>query len=602
LGIGTKTVTIIIFLTVTILISSASPALAETFFPTHSWRLDKPPTFCIIQPSSEVAPKTTTEGYINRFYGAVSEWSQKLIAEDLENRNNWLMKSKTVSEVALLKDDQCDIAVRLQIQDLEAVGRYCPVFYSNNPSVDCNNPPKSGIPWIQMFTKSWGSFRTDEAFFSTAKHEVGHSFGLGHYYSDDDDINKKWVTTVPSPSIMITPGHSIPELRTITAIDVSKIRSLYGTLGFITFSPTPTPTPTPIPTPIPTPTPTPTPKPLPKSYILFDYIELSGKDQILRPTRSYETVMLKITGQISESQLVRGLNVYLLVISPSQTHTLKLTPTAKGYFETPFVIDKNSPFGEYRIQGIYQNKQQIEKDIVFKVLGNVPTTTARQELYGIGASKQTTSSAVSGIGEFDVSFSDDEYTFSGFLGGYNQYVRLVAENECPFKKQVHKQDYSLSSKINTEASFTFYQMSQGKPSQCTIYLTMSDFYGKVLDQTTVNYKIQTSKKSEITQNLETHPFAMAQKQEIIPSWIKEQGKWWTEGSISDNEFINAIQYMIKERIIVIPPVESGDTSGSPNDIPDWIKNTVNWWSLGEISDQELVGALQYLIRQGIIVV
>jgi len=60
--------------------------------------------------------------------------------------------------------------------------------------------------------------------------------------------------------------------------------------------------------------------------------------------------------------------------------------------------------------------------------------------------------------------------------------------------------------------------------------------------------------------------------------------------------------MIKEGIIVIPTVESEKTSGSPNDIPDWIKTTVNWWSLGEISDQEFVGALQYLIRQGIIVI
>jgi len=603
LGIGTKTVIIIIFLTVTILISSVSPALAETFFPTYGSRIDTPPTYCVIKPSTDIAPESTTKGYINRFFEAVSEWSQKLIAEDLDNRNSWVMKSKMVTQSTVKNDTDCDIPVRFEVESIDAVGRYCSEGSHLYSSSKCSNPPKENSPWIIMYVKSWDTYRTDESFFSTAKHEIGHSFGLGHFYSDDNELNKKWVTTVASPSIMITPGHTIPELRTITSLDVSKVRSIYGTLGFLLFSPTPTPTPipTPTPTPIPTPTPTPTPTPLTKSYILFDYIELSGKDQILRPTRSYETVMLKITGQISESVFVKGLNVYLLVISPSQTHTLKLTPTAKGYFETPFVIDKTSPFGEYRIQGIYLDKQQIEKDVVFQVLGNVPTTTAKQELYGIFPSKPTTvSPAISGIGEFDVSFSDDKYTFSGVLGGYNQYVRLVAENECPAKKEINKQDYLLSSKRNTEASFTFHQLSQGKPSQCTIYLTMSDFDGKVLDQTTVNYKIQTSKKTEITQKLETHPFAMTKKQEIVPSWIKEQGKWWADGLISDNEFINAIQYMIKEKIIVIPAVESGDTSDSPGDIPTWIKDTVNWWSLGKISDQEFVGALQFLVREGII--
>ena len=73
-------------------------------------------------------------------------------------------------------------------------------------------------------------------------------------------------------------------------------------------------------------------------------------------------------------------------------------------------------------------------------------------------------------------------------------------------------------------------------------------------------------------------------------------------SRADDEFINALQYLIKQRIIVIPPVESGGASGSTSEIPDWVKNTVNWWSLGEISDRELVGALQYLIKEGIIVI
>jgi hypothetical protein len=85
----------------------------------------------------------------------------------------------------------------------------------------------------------------------------------------------------------------------------------------------------------------------------------------------------------------------------------------------------------------------------------------------------------------------------------------------------------------------------------------------------------------------------------IPAWIKDQANWWVAGSISDIEFVNSIQYLIKEKIIVIPPTDSAAQEG-PKDIPEWVKKSVHWWSIGSISDKELVSALQYLIKQGII--
>ncbi len=35
----------------------------------------------------------------------------------------------------------------------------------------------------------------------------------------------------------------------------------------------------------------------------------------------------------------------------------------------------------------------------------------------------------------------------------------------------------------------------------------------------------------------------------IPKWIKNNAGWWAEDSISDDEFINNIQYLIKTNII-----------------------------------------------------
>jgi len=102
-----------------------------------------------------------------------------------------------------------------------------------------------------------------------------------------------------------------------------------------------------------------------------------------------------------------------------------------------------------------------------------------------------------------------------------------------------------------------------------------------------DYKI-TFKTAEIKQ-VELH----------IPEWIKNTAGWWGTDAISENDFINAIQYLIKEKIIVIPNLaESGEATGQ--DIPEWVKNNARWWSAGAISDNDFVAGIQYLVENGII--
>jgi hypothetical protein len=52
----------------------------------------------------------------------------------------------------------------------------------------------------------------------------------------------------------------------------------------------------------------------------------------------------------------------------------------------------------------------------------------------------------------------------------------------------------------------------------------------------------------------------AESESLIPEWIKNTAKFWVEGNVSDSEFINALQYMIKNGIIEIP---EDDSSSSP---------------------------------------
>ncbi len=49
------------------------------------------------------------------------------------------------------------------------------------------------------------------------------------------------------------------------------------------------------------------------------------------------------------------------------------------------------------------------------------------------------------------------------------------------------------------------------------------------------------------------PFATA---EGVPAWVKSNAGWWADGTISDGEFVNGIQHLIKIGIINVPSSEN----------------------------------------------
>ena len=86
---------------------------------------------------------------------------------------------------------------------------------------------------------------------------------------------------------------------------------------------------------------------------------------------------------------------------------------------------------------------------------------------------------------------------------------------------------------------------------------------------------------------------------IIPSWIKNNAGWWSEGSIDDNSFVQGIQYLIKEGIMKIP--EKANTSNvEEKEIPSWIKNNAGWWANDQITDSDFVSGIEYLVNHKII--
>ena len=83
----------------------------------------------------------------------------------------------------------------------------------------------------------------------------------------------------------------------------------------------------------------------------------------------------------------------------------------------------------------------------------------------------------------------------------------------------------------------------------------------------------------------------------IPSWIKNNAGWWADGTIDDNSFVQGIQYLIENNILI---VSSQTTNDIQEKIPSWIKNNAGWWADGTIDDESFIRGIEYLVSNGII--
>jgi len=99
----------------------------------------------------------------------------------------------------------------------------------------------------------------------------------------------------------------------------------------------------------------------------------------------------------------------------------------------------------------------------------------------------------------------------------------------------------------------------------------------------------------------------------VPSWFKNNVKWWKEEKLSDEEIINAIQNLVKREIIKLDStkIKSGPTLPEtklflpPNKdgagMPSYVKNTFVSWEEGSVSDSDVANTIKFLIEANVII-
>ncbi|HXV38302.1 MAG TPA: hypothetical protein VD699_01825 [Nitrosopumilaceae archaeon] len=365
-----RSITVICVLTIfalSFLINAKDAFSLEVSFPSNSFRLKAPPTYCGIGVNDSSVSSTQKENWLSMANDAVNDWKDGLQSFETFNKDVWEMYYTQISSEEEYTSSNCDIPIVFMPYPDEAefkfeiagLFKYPPnvieVFYLTPTLCSTNSGSK-----VECYDEN--SYRSNEQIFTILLHEIGHTLSLDHYISDDNEVNKKWSTTESPPSVMIPTLHFNPSQQKITNNDIEKVRSIYGTDGFYAFSPKPAPPPS---------TPSPVPQPVPRKpevvpVFPFDSIGLSH-DVIQVETYRKET--LKIIGDVSGGIFLRGIPVYLVVFNPdSTTYVLKITPARDGHFETILQFDSNSQKGTYRIEAYYLENHDKSMDVSFDVV------------------------------------------------------------------------------------------------------------------------------------------------------------------------------------------------------------------------------------------
>ena len=87
----------------------------------------------------------------------------------------------------------------------------------------------------------------------------------------------------------------------------------------------------------------------------------------------------------------------------------------------------------------------------------------------------------------------------------------------------------------------------------------------------------------------------------IPNWVKNTAGWWATNQIPDSAFVDGIEFLVNERIIIVSDIQK-DPMTPYQGIPEWLKTNAGWWANGEIDDKTFATGIEFLIRIGLIIV
>ena len=111
-------------------------------------------------------------------------------------------------------------------------------------------------------------------------------------------------------------------------------------------------------------------------------------------------------------------------------------------------------------------------------------------------------------------------------------------------------------------------------------------YKQIIDEINIKYRYTPTEK----------PVSTAVKNNgEVPIWVKNTVSWWGIEKITDDDFLSILEYLIKNDIIKIPK-ESAFENTKELKMLSWVKGNLNAWSQGEIPNSEFFKNMNWLIE------
>lgn len=280
-----------------------------------------------------------------------------------------------------------------------------------------------------------------------------------------------------------------------------------------------------------------------------------------------QMVIMQITGKVVNAS--GGVRVSLFLEKPDgSTAEVKTLPNNYGEYSTSLFFDANWQAGSYSIRAVYLGNQ----------IGTV--TFAINEVEG------QTIVITSKIGTINIEREEYFIPKNGtrpieIYGNIIQYKEDVPIIFVIKKPDETKEDFSVVPKRTGEFDA---RITIRNNWQVGAYEVSATYDEKDL-----------GKVSFILNNLEGNDSEIQ-----IPLWVKTNAGWWASNQIADNDFVKGLEYLINAEILKIPQTTQEESETEPTQIPSWLRKNAAWWSEGLLSNEEFVKGIQFLIQKNIV--
>lgn len=551
-------ITALVVLVSTLSVSHA--IAAEITYEPNGVMVRNNPTVCSIQPIDSDLSKNELDKFSTQTRSSIDDWEQKLKSEaGKSNWSNWEINHKHLTYDKLNSDSilGCDFVVMfsktppnlgfwgilgLAMSDYETGKTLIEIYYSIPELCDSGEREREGDIIYIIQVPCYGDMMLSDHLGGVISHEMGHGFGLGHYMSSDEEVTLEWNKGLsPTPSIMVETSYDNSDELRIAPKDIEKLMDIYGTDGFVLNSEEEQNL-----TLV-------NPYLNEQNYVDFknndygfalEYPEKWGVDDTVEVFEDFTSVLyLTDDEEVLDRTIEVGFYSNPLSTSSSDDDIFDaLIENEKKYCESFLAEDYGFDCNNLILFESTTEKGKNGKMYTIKSIWN---DGASHQLihrnYVISGDKFWEISGYGGLSAFLLTSDVMEHSINSF-----KLDKIAAPNNPPITAEPEGQSQIDPPSLELEAG----------PAETT----------------------------------------------KIPDWIRGNAEWWAQGAIGDSDFVSGIQYLIKEGIMTIPETTKAESGGGAKEIPSWIKNNADWWSQGLISDDDFLKGITFLVENGIIVV